>query len=207
MAYTTPPPTPGYPPPKKRRTNAIIIGAAAAAIAAIVTAGIIVANSRDDSGSTAEDTTSADTSNVTAAEEPEPTPEDTGPEVYGLTDAVAYEDGIKVALSDYKRGVSSAYAAPESTPYVSFTVKVVNGSESMLDLGTGFVLCYYGDESREGEQIFDEGLHGMPSMRLRPGRTATARVACEVPKGESYLQVEMAPSVEAEVAIFAGDVK
>jgi hypothetical protein len=40
-----------------------------------------------------------------------------------------------------------------------------------------------------------------------PGRTMKAKVACKVPKGEEYLQVEMAPSFESETAIFAGNVK
>lgn len=207
----TPPPMPAYnppPAPKKSRTNAIIIGSATAVLAAIVATGVVVVNSRDDNSDDA--TSAADTSapaddTITAAAEP--TPEDTEPEVMGLTDGVAYEDGVEVTLSGYARGVSSAYAAPESTPYVSFTVKVVNGSESIVDLGTGYVMCYYGDESKEAEQIFDDGLDGLPSMRLRPGRTASAKVACELPKGEEYLQVELAPSMEAETAIFAGNVK
>ncbi len=210
MTYTEPL---GYPPPPPKRKNyiPIIIGTATALIAAIITAGVVVANSRDDNNTT---TTTADTAApandaITAAEEPEPTPEDTEPEVMGLTDGVTYEDGVEVDLSGYTRGTSSAYASPENTPYVAFTVKIVNGSESMVDIGTGYVLCFYGDESREAEQIFDSerGMEGVPSMRLRPGRTATAKVACELPKDEEYLQVELAPSAEAETAIFAGNVK
>lgn len=215
MSHTTPPTTPGWPPqpepPKKNRTIPVIIGSAVAAIAAIITTGVIVANSRDDTSdtTTAADTAASADDTITAAEEPEPTPEDTEPEVMGLTDGVTYEDGVEVELSGYTRGTSSAYASPENTPYVTFTVKIVNGSESMVDIGTGYVLCFHGDESREAEQIFDpeRGLEGVPPMRLRPGRTASAKVACEMPKGEEYLQVELAPSVEAEVAVFAGNVK
>jgi hypothetical protein len=146
---------------------------------------------------------------VTAAAEEEPTPEDTTPEVLGLTDGVSYEDGVEVALSGYKRGTSSEWASPENTPYVSFTMKVTNGSDGLVDLGTGYVMCYRGDESVESEQIFDSerGLDGLPALKLRPGRSAKAVVACELPKGESYLQVELAPSVDAEVAVFAGEVK
>lgn len=213
MTAATPPPMPGYgpplpppPAPKKRRTG-LIIGAAVA-VAAIVTTTLVIVNSGDDadtSGSAAAETPADST--VTAAAEEEPAPEDTAPEVMALTDGVKYETGVEVTLSGYKRGTSSAWAAPESTPYVAFTVKVVNGSESALDLGTGFVMCYYGDESREGEQIFDEGLDGLPQMKLRPGRTAKATVGCELPKGQSYLQVELAPDMESEVAVFAGNVK
>jgi hypothetical protein len=204
-----PPPPAGQPPaqsPKKNRTNAIIIGAAAALIAAIVTTGIVVVNNRDDSSTASTKSTPSDDT-ITPDVEPEPTPEDTEPEIMGLTDGVAYEDGVEVTLSDYKRGTSSEYASPESTPYVSFTVKIDNKSDAIVDIGTGYVMCYYGDESREAEQIFDEGLDGLPSMRLRPGRVAKATVACEMPKGEKYLQVEMAPSMESAVAVFAGNVK
>ncbi|MFE9098924.1 hypothetical protein [Streptomyces sp. NPDC007264] len=215
MSKSTPPPMPDFPPPpppatKRNRTNVIIIGSAAAVIATIIATGVVVANSRDDNSSdttTAAETSTPSDDTITAAAEPEPTPEDTEPEVMGLTDGVTYEDGVEVDLSGYKRGVSSAYAAPESTPYISFKVKIVNGSESVVDIGTGYVMCYYGDESREAEQIFDEGLDGLPSMQLRPGRTATTRVACEMPKSEEYLQIELAPSMEAETAIFAGNVK
>lgn len=213
MSNTTPPPPafpPPAPPPKRNRTNAIIIGSAVAAIAAIVTTGLVIVNARDDDAPASSTASSSPTDEtITAAEEPEPTPENTEPEVMGLTDGVAYEDGVEVTLSGYKRGTSSAWAAPENTAYVSFTVKIVNKSKSTVDLGTGFVMCYYGDESTQAEQIFDSerGLEGTPSMRLRAGRTASAKVACEMPKGEEYLQIELAPSMESAVAIFAGNVK
>lgn len=213
MSNTTPPPPPAFPPPaplpKRNRTNAVIIGAAVAVIAAIVTTGVVVVNARDDDASTASSAASSSPTDetITAVTEPEPTPENTEPEVMGLTDGVAYEDGVEVTLSGYKRGTSSEYAAPGNTPYVSFTVKVVNKSEAALDLGTGFVMCYYGDESTQAEQIFEEGMSGLPTMSLRAGRTASAKVGCEMPKGEEYLQVEMAPSMESAVAIFAGNVK
>lgn len=205
-----PPPPAGQPPaqsPKKNRTNTIIIGAAAVAIAAIVTTGIVVAGNRDDSSASSSTKSTPSDDTITPTVKPEPTPDDTEPEIMGLTDGVAYEDGVEVTLSDYKRGTSSEYAAPGSTPYVSFTVKIDNKSDAVVDIGTGYVMCYYGDESREAEQIFDEGLDGLPSMRLRPGRVAKATVACEMPKGEKYLQIEMAPSMESAVAVFAGNVK
>ncbi|MFF4252273.1 hypothetical protein ACFY1L_13790 [Streptomyces sp. NPDC001663] len=207
----TPPPMPAYDPPsapKKSRTNAIIIGSATAVIAAIIGTGIVVVQARDDDKpqATAEISAPADDT-VTAAVEEEATPEDTEPAVMGLTDGVSYEDGVELSLSDYKRGTSSAWAAPENTPYVAFTVKIDNKSESVVDIGTGYVMCYYGDDSQESEQIFDDGLDGLPSMKLRPGRTAKAKVACEMPKSEEYLQVEVSPSMDDETAIFAGNVK
>lgn len=213
---STPPP-PAYPPtgpqptPRKSRTNAIIIGSAVAVIAAIIATGVVVANSRDGGSSTAstESSEPADDTITAATDEPEPTPEATEPEIMGLTDGVAYEDGVEVTLSGYKRGVSSEWAAPSSTPYVSFTVKIDNKSDKVADIATGYIMCYYGDQSKEGEQVFDSdrGLEGVPSMQLRPGRTATAKFGCAMPKGEEYLQIEMAPTMDSEQAIFAGNVK
>ncbi|MEV7885242.1 hypothetical protein ACWD3I_39930 [Streptomyces sp. NPDC002817] len=209
------PPTPAAPPPgplakpKKSRTNRVIIGAAAAVIAAIVVTGIIVVQTRNDGGSpnsAAPRSTPSDDTAITE-EEHEPTPENTEPDVRGLQDTVVYANGVEVTLSDYKRGTSSAIAAPANTPYVSFTVKIENKSKSALDAATGYLMCYHGDESQESRQIFDEELHGLPSMQLRPGRTAKATVACELPKEGKYLQVEVTPSTGLPKTIFAGDVK
>lgn len=215
---TTPPPPNDFPPlpaeppkPRGSRTNTVIIVSAVAVIAAVVATGVIVVNSRDDKTDTSSASTSSTPTDdtITAAAEPEPTPEDTEPEVMGLTDGVSYEDGVEVALSGYKRGTTSEWAAPGNTPYVSFTVKIDNKSAATVDVGTGYFMCFYGEESQEAEQVFDSerGLEGMPSMKLRPGRVAKATVACEMPKGEAYLQVELAPSMDAEVAVFAGNVK
>jgi hypothetical protein len=205
-----PPPLPPEPPkPAKSRTNLAIIGSAVAVIAAIVATSVVVVNSRDDDSPAAASITPADSTVTAAAEEPEPEPTATEPKVMGLTDGVAYEDGVEVTLSGYKRGTSSEYAAPASTEYVAFTVKIDNKSEAVVDVGTGFVMCYYGDASSQSEQIFDSdrNLDSLPTMRLRPGRKATATVACEMPKKESYLQVELSPSMESQTAIFAGEVK
>lgn len=219
MSHEPTPPMPQFPPAeppaKKSHTQAFIISGAVVAIAAIVTAGVVVSNSRDDDGksgsaaaSESESGTGSDNS-ITAEEEPEPTPTSTEPEIYKLVDSITYENGVELSLSDYKRGVSSAYGAPENTAYISFTMTVVNGSDSTLDLASSYYLCQYGDESQEGEEVFDSerGLDGTPSTHLRPGRTAKAKVACEFPKNEEYLQVEVGPSLDMETAIFAGNVK
>ncbi|WP_052808586.1 hypothetical protein [Streptomyces cyaneogriseus] len=185
----------------------MVVGVAVAAFALGGGTVYLIQGDDSDSKPSAVGTPADDT--VTAGAEPEPEPSDTEPDVNGLTDAVKYDDGVEVRLSGYTRGVTSAYASVENAPYVAFTVKIENGSKSMVDIGTGYVTCYAGEESRQAEQVFDSehGLEGMPSMKLRPGRTATAEVACEMPKNEQYLQVELAPSGEAEVAVLAGNVK
>lgn len=118
-----------------------------------------------------------------------------------------YASGVTVSLSNYQRGTSSAYAAPANTPYVSFTVKIDNKSASALDVETGYLTFFYGDESQQARQLFDKHLHGLPDLRLRPGRTAKETVAFEMPKEQAYLQIELTPSSELPQTIFAGDVK
>lgn len=210
MSYPPQPTQPPQPAPAGHSTKKLVSLLAGVAVAAAALGGGTVYLLKDDgsdSKPSAASTPADDT--VTAGEEPEPEPSDTGPDVNGLTDGVEYEDGVEVRLSGYTRGVTSEYASPGNTPYVSFTVKIENGSKAMVDIGTGYVTCYAGEESQQAEQVFDaqHGLEGMPSMKLRPGRSATGKVACEMPKDEEYLQVELAPSMEAEVAVFAGNVK
>lgn len=207
-----PPPLPPEPPkPTKNRTNAIIIGSAAAVIAAIVTTGIVVVNSRDDasdSPTAAESSTPADDT-VTAAAEPEPTPEDTGPEVWSLTDGVSWDGGVEVKLTGWARGVTGPYAAPQNKPYAKFTVKIRNEGDVPVDLSSGYLTCLYGEDGVESGQVFDSerGMDGLPQVHLRPGKSVSATTGCELPKGEKYLQVELSPTGESETAIFAGNVK
>lgn len=136
-----------------------------------------------------------------------PAAEEAEDKAIGLTDTATYQDGIEVSLSGFTRGVSSEYASPENTPYIKFTVKVTNGAKKTLDLNELYIACQYGDEGKEGEEIFDEGLDGAPMTHLRPTRSITAPIACELPKAESYVQIEVAPSDESETAIFAGKAK
>ncbi|MGV9248076.1 hypothetical protein [Streptomyces sp. NPDC003710] len=216
MTYSTPPmpdfPPPAPPePPKRSRTNAIIIGSAVAVIAAIVTTGVVVANSRDDkpsSGSkTADSTPTGDT--VTAAEEPDPTPSDTGPQVFGLTDTVTYTTGVEVTLSHFSRGTSTADASPQNTPFVKFTVRVKNGGTNTLDATALVVNCSYGQDGHSSDAIFDvdTGLNGGPETRVLAGRSINVVWGCALPRGEEALQVEVTPDDESETAIFTGNVK
>jgi hypothetical protein len=194
------------PPPSGPNWNAIIIAVAAVCAAAVITTGIYVTNtSSSDGDSEAAPTESATTTEaITPAVEEEPTPEDDEPEVFTLKDSVEYEDGIELSLSDYTRGVSGEWASPENAPYIRFTVKITNGSDATLNLAEMYVLCQYGDEGQEGEQVYDsgKGLDGTPSTHLRPARSITAKLACELPKDETYVQIELSPTYESETAIF-----
>ncbi|MFK4070616.1 hypothetical protein [Streptomyces sp. NPDC029674] len=223
MSNTTPPPPPPafppHPPAKKRNTNAVIIGSAAAVIAAVVATGIVVVNSRDDDKKP-ETTTAAGSATtddvVTGEEEPaedepaeEPEPESTEPEVAGLNETAAYGNGVEVSLSKFARGTSSEYGSPENTPYVKFAVRVKNDGKSTIDTSGFTTSCSYGEAGQSSESIFDSdgGLNGGPDTRLLAGRSITVTWACELPKAEDTIQIEVSPDMETEKAIFTGKVK
>jgi hypothetical protein len=127
--------------------------------------------------------------------------------VFALDDTVVYESDVEVSLAGFRRGVSSAYASPENTPYAKFTIKIVNNSDVTVDANEMTVDCAYGDEGKEGEGIYDDGLDGLPDTRILAGRSLTVPWACELPKNETFLQVEVSPDYDSEEAIFTGDVK
>lgn len=212
---TPPPPMPGFPPPppaKKSRTNTIIVGSAAAVIATIVATGIAVSGDGDGQAKPAPTVTvteivPADDAPAAADEDTEPAAEDTDDDVYSLTDTVTYENDVDVNLSKFSRGTSSEYASPENTPYAKFTIKIVNGSGGSINANELTVNCAYGDEGQEGEAIYDDGLDGLPETRILAGRSLTVPWACELPKDQKFLQVEVAPDYESETAIFTGNVK
>lgn len=203
------PPTPEPPAPKKSHTNLIVIGAAVAVIAAIVGTGIVVVQSRDDTGKPAAAKSTEPAANTVTAttEEPTPTPSDTGPQIFGLTDTVSYETGVEVSLSKFVRATSSDEAAPANKPYVRFTVKVKNGSSTTVDTASLSVSCSYGQDGQSSDSIFDEGLDGPPSTKLLAGRSISVPWGCVLPKGEQVLQVEVTPDGESETAILTGNVK
>lgn len=138
-----------------------------------------------------------------------PTASESGDGSYALTDTVTYENKVQVSLGKFTRGTSGEYASPSKKPYIKFTVTVINGSAKTMDLNALNVTCSYGDDSTEGEQIFDSehGLDGTPTTHLRPGRTVKVVLACAQPKKETYTQIEVSPDWESDAAIFAGDVK
>ncbi|MDX3639325.1 hypothetical protein [Streptomyces sp. MB09-02B] len=229
------PPMPPQPPkpPSGNRTNLIIVGCAVAVVASVIGTGIVVANDGDGSASPAPTVTVTKT---VTAEDADTTGDDSGDEsgddsvgdggegvedssedasdtatdddgVFALDDEVIYDSDVEVALSGFKRGVSSDYAAPENTPYVKFNIKITNGSDATVDANEMTVNCAYGEQGKEGEAIYDDGLNGLPDTRILAGRSLTVPWACELPKSETFLQVEVSPDFDSEEAIFTGDVK
>ncbi|TLS41100.1 hypothetical protein FE633_38070 [Streptomyces montanus] len=204
--YAPPPP----PPPKKTNTVVVAVAAAvvAAAVSAAITAGVTSGGDAEAAPTvTVTETTAAEGTEAAADTDPAPTPEDTSDGVYGLGDTVTYETDVEVGLSKFSRGVSSDYASPENMPYAKFTIKIVNKSDETLNADEMSVNCAYGDEGKEGEAIFDEGLNGLPETRILAGRSLSVPWGCELPKGEKFLQVEVAPDYDSETAIFTGNVK
>ncbi|MEU6916886.1 hypothetical protein [Streptomyces olindensis] len=186
-----------------------------AALVAIILTGVTVAACGDD---TPPSSTKTVTETVTATPTDTPTTptddaqtssEEASDATLTLTESYKYENGVQLSLTDITRAVSSDTASPSNTPYARFNLKVVNETSQILDLGGLTVQCQYGEQGQEGDEIFDSarGLEGAPSTHLRPGRTITALFGCQLPRDESYLQVEVAPDYDMETAIFAGSVK
>ncbi|MET8688975.1 hypothetical protein ABZV77_32685 [Streptomyces sp. NPDC004732] len=224
MSNSTPPPPPVFPPqpppppPRKGASNAVIIGSAAAVIAAVVVTGIVVVNSRDDdkkpettssAGPAAGDDVVAGEEEPVEEEAPEESEESSDAEVAGLDDTVTYESDVEVKLSKFARGTSSSYGSPENTPYVKFGVRVKNNGKATVDTSAFSVSCSYGKDGKSSESIFDteRGLNGGPDTKLLAGRSITVTWACELPKAEKTIQIEVSPDMESESSIFTGDVQ
>ncbi|MFD9001152.1 hypothetical protein ACFV0T_09320 [Streptomyces sp. NPDC059582] len=216
-----PPPPPGYTPPfgfpppqppKKPRT-ALIATAAAVAAAVVATALTAIVTGGSDGEAeaaptvTVTETASAQDTDTAADPDSDPSADPSDGDSYALDDTITYDGDIDVSLTKFSRAVSSEYASPEKTPYAKFTIKIVNNSGKTFDATAMTVNCAYGDEGREGESIYDDGLDGLPDTSILTGRSLSIPWGCELPKAESFLQVEVAPDFDSETAIFTGDVK
>ncbi|MFD9436588.1 hypothetical protein [Streptomyces sp. NPDC060002] len=222
----TPPPMPGYGPPfpppppplppGRATSTTVLVAVAAAVVAAVLASAVTVLVTGDgDEGAeaaptvTVTETEFADGTDAAAETDAddEPAAEETEEGAYTLSDTVVYENNVEISLSKFARGVSHDYASPENTPYVKFTIKVVNSSKNTFDATSMTVNCAHGDEGKEGEAIFDDGLDGTPDTSILAGRSLSFSWGCELPKSAKYLQVEVAPDFDSETSIFAGDVK
>lgn len=218
-----PPPAPGYvtppghlvdpwaaPVPPKAGTGKILAIVLSAVVCFLLVAGgcaVLLLNTHDDHDNGPDRTPAAapgpDGGTTPAAPAEEPTHDETA----ALDEPVTYPNGITIALSGFRRGVSSSIAAPSDTPYVKFTIKMTNDTNATLDASQMTLVCQHGDQGMEGEQVFDRGLSGVPESHVRPGRSVTAVVACAMPKDDTYLQVEVSPTWETDAAVFAGKIE
>jgi len=225
MPGYNPPPGPGYYPPQPpqapqppKKTTTVLIAAGAAVVAAVLAAVVTASVTGDGKAEAAPTVTvtktapaeggdaAADDSATDAADSETPA-EDSGDDSYGFGDTIAYDNDVEISLTKITRAVSGEYASPEKTPYAKFTIKIVNKSDKKIDASMMTVNCAYGDEGKEGESIYDDGLDGLPDTSILAGRSLSVPWGCELPKGESFLQIEVAPDYESETAIFTGKVK
>jgi hypothetical protein len=221
MPGYTPPPAPGYLPPQlphpPNRTTTVLIAAAAAVVAAVLAAVVTASVGGGDGGAEAAPTVTvtktvpADSGDTVADTESDAPTEEAGQEAgedsYGFEDTIVYDSDVEISLSKFSRAVSSDYASPENTPYAKFTIKIVNNSGKKFDASQMTVNCAYGDAGQESEAVFDDGLDGSPDTSVLAGRSLSVAWGCELPKGETFLQIEVAPDYESETSIFAGDLK
>ncbi|NEW74996.1 hypothetical protein [Streptomyces rhizosphaericus] len=159
---------------------------ALAVIAAL--AGIALTGCSSDSGDTAkrivesaEPSATGDSADPSTPDVPTGEPDDSpgdGMIALALDDTASYEDGVEISLSDFKRGISSEWAAPGDTPYVQFSITVENTGNDTADLSGITLDCQREDST--GEEIFDtdKGLDGIPTTHVLPGRTVTTPAAC-----------------------------
>ncbi|MFD7709314.1 hypothetical protein [Streptomyces sp. NPDC059786] len=221
----TPPPMPGYgpplppPQPPKRSNNTVIIAVASAVVAAAVASAVTAGVTSDDDAKAAPTVTVTETAaeggtasdgDTTAADEETDSGEEADDDgVFALDETVTYENDVEVDLSGLKRTTSGAYASPENTPYVAFTVKVKNGGSKTLDATMLTVNCSYGEDGKSSESIFDSeaGLNGGPDTKLLAGRSINVPWGCELPKNEKTIQIEISPDFDSEAAIYTGTVK
>lgn len=119
----------------------------------------------------------------------------------------AFQYGASVVRASAAVPATSRRKVAASAPYAKFTIKIVNGSDVTVDANEMTVDCAYGDEGKEGEGIYGEGLDGLPDTRILAGRSLTVPWACELPRSETFLQVEVSPDYDSEEAVFTGNVK
>ncbi|MFC4464362.1 hypothetical protein ACFPH6_07250 [Streptomyces xiangluensis] len=209
-AYPPPPP-----PPSVKTKNVYIIAGAAVLITAIITTGVVVVNGQDDAGQANATSTSSPRPDEAITASPvvsvPPIGEEDKPDPVKLTDTVTYRNDVEVSLSGHRRGESGALASPPNTQFVRFRLKIANNSKKVADITGVQINCLYGDDV-PGEEIRDHdlGLDGALEMRMRPrlraGQTVSAVVACELPKSETHLRVEVVPGFLTDPAVFAGEV-
>jgi hypothetical protein len=130
----------------------------------------------------------------------------------GLEQPYEYPDGFTVTLSDFKRGKSSDTALPAEADFVQFTVQVENKTGKAVDLGLFTLMCKTGDDGKDAEEVFDEGLGGQLTGTVNDGKKATGDFACVMDPAETKLQVEVSPNYGDDItelpdtAVFNGEV-
>jgi hypothetical protein len=142
------------------------------------------------------------TTGIIVSASPTPTPEPTGPLMYGLKDK-ASQDGITLSLKNFSRGRSDEVGVPEDTNYVRFSVTVKNTTDDPFALENLDVTC-------TTPEVYDveDGLEGTPSTHVLPGKSHAWDIACAQNEDERDFQVEISPQRDGDrTVIFSGTVE
>ena len=137
------------------------------------------------------------------SEEPSP---DQGPAKFGQS--FTYEDGLKVTVTEVKRGTvnSDDWEGNPGDPKVIVTVKITNGTTHKVRADEAGVQLYYGSQGDVAENLYNyEGFTGTISK----GRSRTGKYDFALPNKTALksITVEVEPSFDHESAIFEGSVK
>jgi hypothetical protein len=126
-----------------------------------------------------------------------------------------YDDGLQIEVTGIRAGHFTAseiqYAATgekKGDPYVVFTVRVRNGSPSIVDLSSSETVVY-GPDGKEAEFTnVPAGSGGGLNGKLLPGRSRTEVFAYLIPdKYQDDVVMEYSADLEHDSALFAGSVK
>jgi hypothetical protein len=147
----------------------------------------------------------------------EPTEEPSEPAVATFKDKYTYEDGVEVEVTKINHGkvtrADAEYAEVKAgSEYVTFTIRVKNGSKTKLDASNTATLSYGPD----GEAAKSPSLYSLDtkdydvdmSGKILPGRSKTAVETLLIPaKYQKDPVLEYSFDFEHEAAIFSGPVR
>jgi len=166
---------------------------------------------------TADDTTADDTTDEGAEganydEEEETEPE---PAVANFHQKYTYEDGVEVEITKMKHGkitgADAEYAEPEAKKgqsYVTFTVRVKNGSKETIDTYQSMTVTYGPDGDEAVSPYLASANETDISGNLLPGKSKSGSDSFVIPtkfQGDPVLEVNV--DMEHEAAVFTGSVK
>ena len=153
--------------------------------------------------STSEAESSTETYDDTIAE-PEPSLTGTDPGILKMGESFTYSDGLQVTLSKPTPTTTGEWDFPSSSPALSFTVTIYNGTQSKYDPSMGFSTAQIGNT--EAEEAYGDGYGGTPDTVILPGREVTYK-AVFVGTDTTNVVVEIAPDWDRGSLVFTPDGK
>lgn len=189
---------------------------ARAVLAAVVLGLALVSCSSADPGKVTAGATRADdtsTSSSSTTTEPADDARSDAPVVASFSQAITYDDGLKVQVTQRKQGKIGEYAAGGKAggPMTVFTIKVTNGSTQTFDAALVSPQVTYGAEGDEADSVYDsgQGIGDGISGKILPGKAKSAKYAFAIPTkelGDVTMEVPLG-DFEHDSAVFSGSVK